>query len=224
MTSLFVLLSLPGSLVALDEERLWLPVSHEKLYLHLKKAALNAEQLDRCKQVLRGTVDFEQGTEDKPIFRILCRQPNGKTYNEMVDGLSGEPMTTLAINSLNPSSVDLSALTEDERLTHREKRVSNAIDNKKKAFWNECMKRSQEKIQLFTSVTVVERANTLISFSHKDVSDRFVVNGAKAVYRRDFDAKDMKGRHLAYKIVCIVSSGEKGSPLDITVQVKKRRD
>ncbi|MBC6905691.1 hypothetical protein DWB84_09505 [Saccharophagus sp. K07] len=87
--------------LALDKERLWLPVKYQSLYLSLVKAAETAETLDRCAAVVEGTLDIDQSTPDHPIYRILCRQDNGLTYNEMVDGLTFTTLTTPGANQGN---------------------------------------------------------------------------------------------------------------------------
>src|SRR5687768_15959346 len=79
---------------ALDSQRLWLPTRYQTLYLPLVKAAETAESLDRCVTVIEGTIDLEQSRPEHPIYRILCRQENGRTYNEMVDGLTFATLTT----------------------------------------------------------------------------------------------------------------------------------
>lgn len=79
---------------AADKNRLWLPVKYQPLYTSLLKAASVAEEVDRCQAVVEGTLDLDQSSPGHPIFRILCRQENGLTYNEMVDGLSFATLTT----------------------------------------------------------------------------------------------------------------------------------
>lgn len=79
---------------AVDEGRLWLPVKYQSLHSSLIKAASAADEVDRCLVVAEGTLDLEQSKPEHPVFRILCRQENGRTYNEMVDGLSFATLTT----------------------------------------------------------------------------------------------------------------------------------
>lgn len=79
---------------AVDESRLWLPIKYQSLHSSLIKAASAADEVDRCMVVVEGTLDLEQSKPERPIFRILCRQENGRTYNEMVDGLSFATLTT----------------------------------------------------------------------------------------------------------------------------------
>ncbi|WP_086933686.1 hypothetical protein [Agarilytica rhodophyticola] len=79
---------------AVDEKRLWLPTKYNVLFLDLKEAARVVEALEHCKTVLRGTIDIDQSREDHPIYRILCRKHDGRSYNEMVDGLTFKPLTS----------------------------------------------------------------------------------------------------------------------------------
>lgn len=79
---------------ALDIEKLWLPKSYRGHYVQLVHAATSAEALERCVKVVEGTIDLERSAEGHPIFRILCRQKNHKTYNEMIDGLTYETLTS----------------------------------------------------------------------------------------------------------------------------------
>ena len=112
---------------AVDRNPLWLPVKYQTLYLSLIKAASAAEELDRCREVVEGTLDLDQSTPDHPIFRILCRQESGLTYNEMVDGLSFVTLTT----SLDSEK-------------HRHMRTQTA--------WQQCRLHLLERTQLMTDL------------------------------------------------------------------------
>ncbi len=96
----------PGA-YGVDDKRLWLPAKYSRLFLELKRAAEEVEKIDRCVSVLRGTLDVDRSTKDKPIFRVLCRQPNGKTYNEMVDGTTFELLTTVESEILDQRKEEL---------------------------------------------------------------------------------------------------------------------
>jgi hypothetical protein len=121
---------------ALDESRLWLAKNHEKLYLDLRAAAKSAEALERCVTVLRGTLDLEQSAPDHPIFRIQCRQENGRTYNEMVDGLSKETLTTKLEKPKELSEEDIAA--------------------QKQIFLDRCMQLFEAKTSLFKALKLKE--------------------------------------------------------------------
>ena len=80
--------ALSGTALAVDDNKLWLPKKYQELFLNLKDAALAAKGIERCVEVVRGTIDLGQSKPGEPIYRILCRQENGRTINEMVDGNS----------------------------------------------------------------------------------------------------------------------------------------
>lgn len=143
---LFILLVLsPHQVFALDESRLWLPTSYEKLYLELRAAARAAEALDRCKNVLRGTIDLEQSRKDHPIFRIQCRQENNRTYNEMVDGLTQETLTTKIELPVGPSPEE--------------------IEGKKRAFYEQCFVEFSEKTDLFQKLIMADNNSDPVEFT-----------------------------------------------------------
>lgn len=74
---------------------LWLPRSKAKYYPSLITATKSALALPDCINVYEATIDLEQSQPEHPIFRINCIRENGKTYNEMVDGLTFEALTTV---------------------------------------------------------------------------------------------------------------------------------
>jgi len=162
------------SVLAVDESRLWVPGKYETLFLDLKKAAEKANALEKCKTVLRGTVDLEQSKDNHPIFRILCRQSNNKTYNEMVDGVSFETLTTKV-----EAPIELS--------------VEEALVARKTMLWKTCSAAVDEKIRLMQGVT--RTRDEYIAPEHYSQDD--------VVYLVDFNAKDMYGADLKYRAKCV---------------------
>lgn len=152
------LISLPLAVSAvhaeeLDESRLWLPKNYERIYLDLKESAKAALKLDRCVKVVRGTVDLEQSSKEHPIFRIQCRQENGRTYNEMVDGLSKKTLTTVEIDE-----------SQDE----------SELEERQKVFWRQCEKAFNTKTRLFQGLKVSEGGNVPREFSES--SAKYVID------------------------------------------------
>lgn len=191
--------SLP--VIALEDSKLWLPGSHLSHYLKLKEAALAAESLDRCKLVLRGTIDLEQSTDEHPIYRILCRQENNKTYNEMVDGLTMDTLTTKVVIEAKLSPEELELLREEE-----EKRKAEELRLKKLNAWNRCSEALNTKIALMDAVEWIGQ--------YPPPPDEF--EGEFGVFTVDFNAKDMYKQPLKYKVKCIIN-GE-----DAQLTIKKR--
>ena len=198
----------------MNEDRLWLPTSHEKLYLKLKSSADTVAELERCKVILRGTLDFEQSTAEIPIFRFLCRQENGRTYNELVDGNTGRALTTVAEQETEEDN-----LSEAERQKMREQMEAKAINDRKIAFQTRCYKKTQRKISMFQSAQIYRDDEPLKQFEFDDVDENFVLRGLKAIYQKDFDAKDIEGAGLEYRVVCeLDNNGEE------RVRIEKRTD
>jgi len=113
---------------ALDESRLWLPVSYQDKYLELKQAALTALEKNKCTEVLRGTLDRDRSSEHRSIYRILCRQENGRTYNELI--------------FLKPEHMSAALIEELRR--ERETRVN--------LFWSVCEKEFKKRSELMIEV------------------------------------------------------------------------
>lgn len=124
-----IVFPLSAQVHALDEKRLWLPTKYQKLFLDLKEAALATEALGHCKTVLRGTIDLEQSRKDHPIYRILCRKSDGRSYNEMVDGLTLELLTS-------NKPVDVSKI--EERKLH---------------LWTLCEEKVNDEVKLMKDMT-----------------------------------------------------------------------
>lgn len=190
------------SVMAVDESRLWMPSNYERQYLDLKKAAEVAEELDRCVKVIRGTIDLNQSTKDKPIYRIQCRQENGRTYNEMVDGLSFDTLTT-------PKVVE-KVLTADEieaqRLEEERKRLEE-IENTKQVFLQQCLTELESKSKLFINKRLLNDSPEPEEFSLE-----------QAKYYLDFDAEDIHGVALKYRAICWVE------PEKTDLRIRTRRE
>lgn len=201
--SIFIFFLGTAHVFALDESRLWLPTNYEPLYLDLKAAAEAAECLDRCERVVRGTVDlYESKKAGHPIFRIQCRQPNNRTYNEMVDGLTKKTLTTPVIEekALTPEELEAKRL-EEERARQK------VITERKELFLSRCRQAFDEKTTLFIQKNIVDLAPKPKVFEME-----------KAVYHLDFDAEDINGVALAYRAICVV---EMEKPLEM--HIRKRR-
>jgi hypothetical protein len=165
---------------ALDESRLWLASSKKNLWSDLVRAAQAAESLDRCEKVMEGTLDREQSKPDYPIYRILCKQPDGRNYNEMVDGVTFITLTT------PPPRTEL---TEEEKEAARQHQLvlqTNA--------WQRCHAEIQERTKL-----MLERVLLVNEQPEHTLSDsgelQFVV---------PFDAKSISGVSLRYVSTCSV--------------------
>lgn len=74
----------------LDESKLWLPKKHESHYLKLKEVATLVANTKRCNKLLEATLDLEKTTRMFVFYKVLCRDLDGRTYFETVDGKTTE--------------------------------------------------------------------------------------------------------------------------------------
>lgn len=174
---------------ALDQERLWLPQSYHKYHLNLLQAAQAAQALPRCQTVLEGTIDREQSQPNQPLFRILCRQKDGRSYNEMVDGLTFATLTT-------PLVVE-AELTEQEReklRRQKQAREAEALKLRKEDAWRRCREKIQHRTRLMIDLKVLTQQQP----------EPVAMDEHSMEFAVDFDAKDMVGDALNYRANCRV--------------------
>lgn len=201
--ALLLLCSVNPTTIALDEKRLWLPTRYQTLFLKLKEAAFAAEAIDRCVTVLRGTLDVEQSTPDHPMYRILCRDPDNRSYTEMVDGLTMETLTTPKVVEVEPTPEEL----ERQRLMEEARKAAEEAQ-RKATFWEICQGRILSRTSLMLNLTwLTEGRPEPNPWSEEE-----------AVFTVDFDAENMWGKPLNYRAICTIRS-----PEDVDLKVKKRR-
>lgn len=194
--------ALCNSALALDVSRLWLAQSHQKYYLDLVRAARAADALERCETVLAGTLDREQSQADHPYFRILCRQANGRSYNEMVDGLSFETLTTVVVEPPPLTEEDERRLREEE-----EARVKAALERRKADAWKACSQQLQQQTQMMIDMVLITQAQP----------EPASLDDNEIIFHTAFDAKNAWGKKLQYQALCSVK-GEGAA----SVQLRKR--
>lgn len=196
------MLLLCSSANALDQERLWLPVKYHKYYLDLVEAAEAAERLDNCTEVLQGQMDFDQSQPDHPIFRILCRRHDGLSYNEMVDGLSKATLTTVIPTPrvLTPEEIEQQRLLEQKKLEEERQQ-------RKAAFWARCEQEFKSQTEYMAQMVLLgEMPPEPTTFENSNAKFKF-----------NFDAKDISGTPLKYRVSCSVNEDS------VEVKIKPRR-
>ncbi len=172
-----------------DDNRLWLPGGkYATLFFDLRKAAEAAEALDRCVTVLRGTIDLDRSQAEHPVYRILCRQENGRSYNEMVDGLSFATLTTKVLIPKEPTADELEAARLAEEKRKEEARIARIA-----ALWAECESALKKKTHLMLNVTWLSDF-PLAPDEYSDDAVRFSA---------DFDASSVEGMPLKYHANCL---------------------
>ncbi len=193
------------SAFSFEEERLWLPLSYQTLYLKLKDAAAAAESLERCTEVLEGTIDLSQGSRENPIFRIHCRLSNGRTYNEMVDGTTNETLTTKQVvaKELSLEELELQRLEAEKRkLQEKRQRIEGA--------WHVCNQKWLEKTRLMINVRSLHEILPEPGVSSQKDSNSHSGDPEEAIYvfNIDFDADSVGGELLKFQAICTVENKE----------------
>ena len=191
LVSSLALLGVSMPAISVDESRLWLAKSDQVLYLPLVRAALAAANLERCVEVLEGTLDRTQSTSERPMFRILCRQADGKSYNEMVDGLSFETLTT-------PKVVEV-VLTEEQieqRKREEQERQRQEDERRKMSLWQMCMQALQDRTKMMIDLT----------WDSQSQPEPITFDASSAVFKVQFQAKSIWGEALRYEATCTVDN------------------
>lgn len=175
--------------MALDQKRLWLPVRYQDLFQSLVKAAEKAEALDRCVTIMEGTIDMEQSRPDHPIYRILCRQHNDRTYNEMVDGISFATLTT-------PQIVEPEITPEAQLELQRQEEARREVERaqRKVEAWEVCRHSLIESTRLMMELRWGVDINGVVEPVEFDEK--------LARYVLDFDARGISGEALRYRAEC----------------------
>ncbi len=179
---------------AIDTSKLWLPTRHAALFLELKRAAEAAEDLDRCVKLVGGTIDLDRSKQNHPIYRILCRQENGRTYNEMVDGVSFKTLTTVYVEPKQPTAEELEAARLSEEKRNEEERQAR-IDQ----LWVLCKAKLLQKTRLMDGLTWLTEFPPAPEVFEED----------KVVFYLQFDAKSLEGLDLKYQARCHFSEEDR---------------
>lgn len=179
-----------SNVFGLDESRLWLAKAHHKYHLDLVRAAHAAEALERCESVVEGTLDLEQSRPNHPYFRILCRQENGRSYNEMVDGLSFKTLTTVVVEKPEPTEEEIALLRAQE-----EARKQAELEDRKAMAWRACTEQLQQEARMMSDLVVITQAQP----EPNSLTD------SEIIFITAFDAKDMWGKKLQFQAICTVT-------------------
>lgn len=198
-----LLIFVAEAVAEVQNDRLWLPESHAKYFLDLKKAAEAADNLERCVTVLRATLDLEKSTSDHPVFIVLCRQVNGRSYNEIVDGLTFETTTIENVIPVEPTAEDLEAIRLEE-----ERQLQAQAEQRRINLWNSCETTLHSKVALMNGVTWLYSAPP----------EPEVFDDGSVLFIVDFDAQDAHGAQLRYRARCEFSQDDE---LEASISARK---
>lgn len=220
---------LSSSVAALDIDRLWLPTEFRGQYLKLRDAALAAEATPQCQEVLRGTLDLDQSSSELSVYRILCRQENGTSYTEFVDG------DTLQPRSLTPDPAPPELAHEREQRLAQEEQSEKVDEDStaEVAVAERGVGTAAEADEPPPQSSEVQRRRILGEACQSEILARTammldlvwlterplveVLANGQLRYTAEFNAKDMWSTELHYEAVCTIST-----PQELVVVVSPR--
>lgn len=178
-----------------DPDRLWVPTKYQTRFIDLIKAANTAESIDRCVTVLLGTIDLDRSASGDPVYRILCRQENGQSYNEMVDGITFETLTTpkIVIVPLTPEELE-------EQKREEERKKVEALERRKVAGWTLCLEHFDLKTQYMIELQRITQ----------DRPEPTLINNQQMDFSIDFNAENTEGTPLKYSAYCRIEDAAVG--------------
>lgn len=184
----------------LDESRLWLPVTYKHYYFELLASGLAAEAQRECESVVEGTTDLDRSKPDHPVFRMLCRNPDGRTFNVLVDGLTRSIITPgYEIDQLLTSEQRAERVRRREQEEERRQRQLAAEKARqyevlKERYWTQCEQAMQSTMDNMLSMEWLEDPR----------APAITVEGA--AFARNFTARDFSGNKLFFTVECKVTA------------------
>lgn len=262
--SLLLALALTPRAWSLDDSRLWLPKEYRIHYIKLKEAALAAEALESCAEILRGTLDLDLSTPEQAYYRFLCRQPDGLTYTEIVDGVTLIPRSTAVEEPPPETPIERerrltreAAEAEQERKlaaqraqreadaahleAERERQAAEQAQLAEQKAREEAEQKAQaqaarvaakarqvegdqaKRRQVFHQICYSEiLARTSMMMNLVWATDQLTVkelDNGQMRFHGEFDAQNIWGKKLAYKVECIIST-----PTEMVVVISPRTE
>ncbi len=169
---------------------LWLPRSLSQYQAQLLQAAELALAQEHCQTVLEGTLDREQSTEGKTLYRILCRTSNGTSFNLMID------LERAQVLGRRPELPDESeyASAGDEDVAS-----SAALLLKASETWHAC------QVALLQSTALMASLKWLQPWPLEPAA----ADSQTTTYVADFDAVDAERKRLRFRARCSVDADAK---------------
>ncbi len=184
----------------LDESRLWLPVSYKQYHFELLASGLAAEAQRECERVVEGTVDLDRSTLEKPVFRVLCRNADGRTFNLLVDGLTrailtpGDEIDQLLTPAQRAARLRQREQAEERRQQRLAAEKDRQLRQRKERYWSLC----EEALQPFIA--------NMLSVQWLEAPRAGLITEEGAEFARNFTARDFSGTALHFTAECSVTT------------------
>ncbi len=166
-------LVIPLNAWAVDDSRLWLPLSYLDFMPQLQEVAALAESTERCDEVIEGTLRQGKGTKENPVLSVHCRTPDNSTYFTLYE-----------------------AKTLKEVFTQRPGAGSRGPSNKELAsYWAVCKSDVQRKTNVLNERKLIKEHSDpeVIEKEGEETIYRYCI---------DFDAVGQMGNTVNYRAIC----------------------
>ncbi len=200
LCALLLCFSVSKPAYGLNESRLWLPKNKAELKLKLFRAAKLAEELPDCVDVVSGTLHLKESTEARPVFKIVCRNAERRTYPVLMDGVD-----YVYLNP--PPAPPPPPEPEPEPVVDPEvERLAREAE-----FWRICEAGLKARSKNMLAVEWLYEAPATPVYEG-DEPDNITTR-----YELPFDAKDIQSHILHFKGLCEFKTVE-----DFTIDIKPR--
>ena len=176
--------------MAINRDQLWLPRDYYRHLRTLYKAAEMAEDTERCKYVIAGTLSQERSDIDHPVFVITCRDQQRQTFAYIMDGISLE-----ILNRPSPPDPEVAA--------------QQALQQKLEKKWLACFEQIKRRTQGFR--------NTSLS---QDMPAANVIDDNNVHFIVDFNATSRSGDALRYRARCEFNGNKKVVVINALLQAE----
>lgn len=202
----------------IDERQLFLPKSYRSYFIKLQQAAILASQTDRCVSFLRGELQRDLSQTDHPVFKILCRGDDKRSFAYLVDGLSlhlldeTRPEGSVSFAVLNAEiaaererqrileeQLAADALLEAERLEDirllvQAKALKRIEDERQQRLWEYCVSVLKERV----------RNMHALDWLTTTMPEPIRLENTHLRYHIDFNAQDLYKQPLRYRAECSI--------------------
>ncbi|BFM10464.1 hypothetical protein R50072_06170 [Simiduia litorea] len=179
---------------SLDLKRLWLPKSYSQYWANLRQVAEYQLAQERCAEVIRAELDRGQSSVEAPIFAVICRDANRRTFVEKFDGVSLVSLTPLVAEAADEAIEDVAATD-----------LQPVIYQRCRELWRADVAQMQALAWLddIESTAVTEQAEI-----ETDNNPETTTTVTQFTFVRRFNATDAAGNLLKYLASCTGSSLE----------------
>lgn len=195
---------------------LFLPKSYRTHFPKLQNAAVLASRMEGCAKFLRGELQLDLSTPDHPIFSMLCRGENDKSFAFLVDGKSLHLLDeTRPEGSISFADLELEVLARreqqrilDEKLAaealaealrqeeiaalQKEEELRIVEESRRKRLWDYCLSQLARRVQNMQG----------LNWLTKSMPEPQILDGNRLSYYIEFDALDLYQQRLQYQAEC----------------------